>query len=266
MLNGKKIVVVMPAYNAEKTLRKTFEEIPAGFVDDIILTDDYSSDRTIELARSLRLKVIAHPKNQGYGANQKTCYRNALSLQADIVIMLHPDYQYTPKLIPAMACMLAYGDFDACIGTRILGEGALRGGMPYYKYFSNRVLTFLQNLLLDAKYSEYHTGYRAFRSELLRRLPLEENSNDFAFDNQMIAQVLWFRYRLGEVSCPCRYNPDASSISFRRSVVYGLQVLRTSLLFRMARWGWARPGLFSAHGRKIMAGTEEYDGPERGRR
>jgi glycosyltransferase involved in cell wall biosynthesis len=251
MLNKKKIVVVMPAYNAEKTLRKTFKEIPEGFVDEVILTDDFSSDHTLELARNLGLRVIAHPNNQGYGANQKTCYREALHLDADIVIMLHPDYQYTPKLIPAMACMLAYGEFDACLGTRILGEGALMGGMPFYKYLSNRVLTLIQNILLNAKHSEYHTGYRAFRRELLLKIPMEENSNDFAFDNQMIAQVLWFGYRLGEVSCPCRYEPDASSISFRRSIVYGFQVLKTSLSFRLARWGLARPRIFSASGRRI---------------
>ena len=251
MLNGKKVVVVMPAYNAAKTLQRTFEEIPRDFVDEIILTDDFSSDETLALAQKIGLQVLAHPKNQGYGANQKTCYRKALQLQADIVIMLHPDYQYTPRLVPAMACMLAYGEFDACMGTRILGEGALRGGMPLYKYISNRILTLLQNLLLGSKYSEFHTGYRAFRREVLQKLPLEENSNDFVFDNQMISQIVWFGYRLGEVSCPCRYNQDASSLSFQRSLLYGIQVLKTSILFRLARFGWVHPRIFAPDGQRL---------------
>jgi len=242
MLNGKKIVVVMPAYNAEKTLQKTYNDIPFEIVDDVILVDDASRDRTTEVARGMGIRTVIHETNLGYGANQKTCYKTALELGADIVIMVHPDYQYTPKLIPALASMIAYGEFDAVLGSRILGIGALQGGMPLYKYISNRFLTLFENLLLNHKLSEYHTGYRAFSREILERLPLEKNSNDFVFDNQMLAQLIWFGYRIGEVSCPTRYFPEASSLNFRRSLKYGLGVLKTSLQFRLQKWGlWFSP-------------------------
>ncbi|MGZ3580548.1 MAG: glycosyltransferase family 2 protein [Syntrophales bacterium] len=244
MLNGKKVVVVMPAYNAEKTLEKTYREIPLEFVDDVILVDDASRDRTSETAKNMGIRTIVHETNLGYGANQKTCYRAALGLGADIVIMVHPDYQYTPKLIPAMASMIAYGEFDAVLGSRILGVGAMLGGMPLYKYIANRFLTLFENLLLNHKLSEYHTGYRAFSREILERLPLEHNSNDFLFDNQMLAQIIWFGYRIGEVSCPTKYFPEASSINFRRSLAYGLGVLKTSLQFRLQKWGILSSAIF----------------------
>jgi len=244
MLNGKKVVVVMPAYNAEKTLEKTYREIPLEFVDDVILVDDASRDRTSETAKNMGIRTIVHETNLGYGANQKTCYKTALELGADIVIMVHPDYQYTPKLIPAMASMIAYGEFDAVLGSRILGIGALLGGMPLYKYIANRFLTLFENLLLNHKLSEYHTGYRAFSREILERLPLEHNSNDFLFDNQMLAQIIWFGYRIGEVSCPTKYFPEASSINFRRSLMYGLGVLKTSLQFRLQKWGILSSAIF----------------------
>jgi glycosyltransferase involved in cell wall biosynthesis len=237
MLNGKKILVIMPAYNAEKTLEKTYGEIPFEFVDDVVLVDDASRDRTPEIAREMGIHTVVHAENLGYGANQKTCYRTALALGADIVIMVHPDYQYTPKLIPAMASMIAYGEFDAVLASRILGVGALKGGMPLYKYISNRFLTLFENLLLGHKLSEYHTGYRAFSKEVLNRLPLEKNSDDFVFDNQMLAQLIWFGYRIGEVSCPTRYFPEASSINLRRSFIYGLGVLKTSIQFRLQKFG-----------------------------
>jgi glycosyltransferase involved in cell wall biosynthesis len=206
-------------------------------VDDVVLVDDASRDDTSKVAHDLGIRVIIHERNIGYGGNQKTCYRTALELGADIVIMLHPDYQYTPKLIPAMATMIAYGEFDAVLASRILGVGALRGGMPLYKYISNRFLTLIENILLGHKLSEYHTGYRAFSREILERLPLERNSDDFVFDNQMLAQIIWFGYRIGEVSCPTRYFDDASSIGFRRSVVYGFGVLKTALQFRLCKMG-----------------------------
>ncbi len=244
MLNGKKIVVVMPAYNAEKTLKDTYNDIPFEIVDDVILVDDASRDRTSEVARNMGIHTIVHENNLGYGGNQKSCYRAALELGADIVIMLHPDYQYTPKLIPAMASMIAYGEFDAVLGSRILGIGALQGGMPLYKYIANRFLTLFENLLLGHKLSEYHTGYRAFSREILERLPLEKNSNDFVFDNQMLAQIIWFGYRIGELSCPTKYFEDASSINFRRSVAYGLGVLKTAVQFRLQKWGVARSTIF----------------------
>ncbi|WP_224985040.1 glycosyltransferase family 2 protein [Geomonas agri] len=237
MLNGKKIIVVMPAYNAEKTLEKTYHEIPLEIVDDVILVDDASRDRTSEIARSIGIHTIVHTRNKGYGGNQKSCYKAALELGADIVIMVHPDYQYTPRLIPAMASMIAYGEFDAVLASRILGPGTLEGGMPAYKYISNRFLTLFENILLHHKLSEYHTGYRAFSREILEKLPLEKNSDDFVFDNQMLAQIIWFGYRIGELTCPTKYFEDASSINFRRSVTYGLGVLKTSLQFRLSKWG-----------------------------
>jgi glycosyltransferase involved in cell wall biosynthesis len=244
MLNDMKIVVVMPAYNAEKTLEKTYSEIPFEIVDDVVLVDDASRDRTSEIAREMGIHNIVHENNLGYGGNQKSCYRAALELGADIVIMVHPDYQYTPKLIPAMASMIAYGEFDAVLGSRILGIGALQGGMPLYKYIANRFLTLFENLLLGHKLSEYHTGYRAFSREILEKLPLEKNSNDFVFDNQMLAQIIWFGYRIGELSCPTKYFEDASSINFRRSVAYGLGVLKTSVQFRLRKWGLIRSAIF----------------------
>lgn len=245
MLNGKKIVVILPAYNAEKTLEQTWREIPFEYVDDVILVDDRSHDNTVREAEQLGIKTIVHTANRGYGANQKTCYRAALQQGADIVVMLHPDYQYTPRLIPAMAAMIAWGEFDAVLASRILGKGALAGGMPLYKYIANRLLTFLENLFLNQKLSEYHTGYRAFSRQVLERLPLESNSDDFLFDNQMLVQIVWFGFSIGEVSCPTRYFPEASSINFRRSLIYGAGVLWTSLLFRLAKSGLIRPRILS---------------------
>jgi glycosyltransferase involved in cell wall biosynthesis len=245
MLNNKKVVVVMPAYNAEKTLEMTYNEIPFEIVDDVILVDDASRDRTSEIARKIGIHTIVHTENLGYGGNQKSCYRAALKLGADIVIMVHPDYQYTPRLIPAMASMIAYGEFDAVLGSRILGTGALQGGMPLYKYIANRFLTLFENLLLGHKLSEYHTGYRAFSRQILERLPLEKNSNDFVFDNQMLAQIIWFGYRIGELTCPTKYFEDASSINFRRSVAYGMGVLKTAVQFRLHKLGVRVTSIFS---------------------
>lgn len=246
MLHGKKIVVVMPAYYAGKTLEQTYREIPFDIVDDVVLVDDCSRDNTVEKAKELGIKqIIVHEKNMGYGGNQKTCYREALRLGADIVVMLHPDYQYTPKLIPAMASMIASDEFDVVLGSRILGVGALKGGMPLYKYISNRFLTLIENILLGYKLSEYHTGYRAFSREILERLPLHENSNDFVFDNEMLAQAIFFGYRIGEITCPTKYFPEASSISFRRSVVYGMGVLKTGLQFRLQKIGLKRFLIFT---------------------
>jgi glycosyltransferase involved in cell wall biosynthesis len=243
MLDGQKIVVVMPAYNAARTLRQTYDEVMAhGIVDLVIVVDDASQDGTVAIARTLdRVQVEVHPENRGYGANQKTCYRLALAAGADIIIMIHPDYQYTPQLIPAMAALVASGLYPCVLASRILGGGALRGGMPWWKYISNRFLTLVENLLLGAKLSEYHTGYRAFARNLLERLPLEANSDDFVFDNQVLAQVIALGWAIGEVTCPARYLPEASSINFRRSVRYGFGCLATGLRFRFACWGLARP-------------------------
>lgn len=243
MLNGQKIVVVMPAYNAGRTLRRTYEEVMAhGIVDHVIVVDDASDDETVAIARTLeRVQVEVHSSNRGYGANQKTCYRLALAAGAQIIIMIHPDYQYTPQLIPAMASLVASGLFPCVLASRILGGGALRGGMPWWKYLANRVLTLVENLLLGAKLSEYHTGYRAFTRDLLERLPIDSNSDDFVFDNQVLAQVIWLNYPIGEVTCPAKYMPEASSINFRRSVRYGFGCVATALRFRFARWGLASP-------------------------
>jgi len=237
VINSKKIVVVLPAYNATKTLEMTYEEIPFEFVDDVVLVDDASSDDTAEVAKRLGITTVVHKENKGYGGNQKTCYKTALDLGADIVVMLHPDYQYTPHLITAMASMIAYGEFDAVLASRILGIGALKGGMPVYKYISNRFLTLSENLLLRHKLSEYHTGYRAFSREVLTTLPLDANSDDFVFDNQMLAQIVWEGFRIGEVSCPTKYFPEASSINFRRSVRYGFGVLGTAFEFALCKVG-----------------------------
>ncbi len=252
MINNKKVTVVLPAYNAEQTLQSTFDDIPGNIVDDIILVDDSSTDQTVKLAQKLGIYTVTHEHNQGYGANQKTCYETALSRGADIVIMLHPDYQYTPVLITAMASMIAEGLFDTVLGSRILGIGALSGGMPRYKFMANRFLTLVQNILVQHKLSEYHTGYRAWSRELLLHLPLRNNSDDFVFDNQMLAQTIFFKYNIGEISCPTKYFPEASSINFQRSVTYGLGVLMTSLQFRLQRMGLRSYAIFDdATGRLI---------------
>jgi glycosyltransferase involved in cell wall biosynthesis len=245
VLKGKHIVVVMPAYNAEKTLRRTYAEIPTEVVDHVVLVDDKSRDHTAEIARSLGIRTIVHSKNLGYGGNQKTCYKEAIRLGADVVIMVHPDYQYTPKLITAMASLIAEDLFDCVLGSRILGVGALRGGMPRYKYMANRVLTFVQNFLLDYKLSEYHTGYRAFSRKLLEALPLETNDDDFVFDNQMLSQIIYAGFTIGEITCPTRYMKDSSSISFPKAVLYGIGVIRTSVAFRLHRWGFQKNLLFA---------------------
>lgn len=251
MIHNKKVIVIMPAYNAAKTLRKTYEEIPKEYVDDVILVDDASTDDTLKLARDLNIKTIVHRENKGYGSNQKTCYRKALELGADIVVMLHPDYQYTPSLITAMTSMIASGPYDAVLGSRILSGGALEGGMPLYKYISNRLLTFFQNIMLGSKLSEFHTGYRAFSREILESLPLNENSDDFVFDNQMLAQIIFFGFSIGEVSCPTKYFEDASSINFRRSVAYGLGVVRVSVEYRLHKWGLMKANIFNLEKNKI---------------
>jgi glycosyltransferase involved in cell wall biosynthesis len=244
MLNGQKIIVVMPAYNAAKTLAKTVAEIPREIVDEIVLVDDASSDETVAMANRLDLTVFLHERNFGYGRNQKTCYREALNRGADIVVMVHPDYQYSPSLIVPMAGMIAYGEYDVVIASRILGRGALAGGMPLYKYVSNRFLTLVENIFLGYKLSEYHTGFRAFSRKVLESLPLEENSDDFVFDNEMLAQVIHYEFRLGEISSPTRYFPEASSINFSRSVRYGFGVLATSIKFRLDRMGIAKFRIF----------------------
>jgi len=257
MLNGKRIAVVMPAYNAEKTLRSTVDELPE-IVDSRILVDDYSSDRTVEVARELGLVHFVHDRNYGYGRNQQTCYTEALAEGADVVIMLHPDYQYTPLLVTAMASMVAYGVYDVVLGSRIIGGQALRGGMPLYKYVFNRLLTAFENLFLQIKVSEYHSGYRAFSREVLTKLPLLENSDDFVFDNQMLAQCAFFGFRIGEVSCPTKYFAEASSINFRRSVKYGFGVLGTTIQFAFQRWGLAKYRIFDPNGRKLQTAAPDY--------
>jgi len=244
MIANRKICVVLPAYNAARTLEMTLHEVPPDVIDDIILVDDASTDDTLRLATKLGVFAVRHDYNKGYGGNQKTCYRLALERGADIVIMLHPDYQYTPKLLLPMASMLCSGLFDVVLGSRILGIGARAGGMPLYKYMANRVLTFVQNILIGHKLSEYHTGYRGFTRSVIEAVPLERNSNDFIFDNQMLSQIVYLGFRVGEVSCPAKYFPEASSINFRRSVIYGLGVLKTSISFRLARLGFDRGTIF----------------------
>ncbi len=252
MLHGKKIVVVLPAYHAEKTLLMTYNDIPFDIVDDVVLVDDCSSDNTVAEGKRLGIRnIVVHDRNTGYGGNQKTCYKEALRLGADIVVMVHPDYQYAPKLITAMASMIASGEYDCVLGSRILGTGALRGGMPFYKYISNRFLTLAENMLLKEKISEYHTGYRAFSREVLEKIPLLENSDDFVFDNQMLAQVAYFGFRIGEISCPTKYFTEASSINFRRSVVYGFGVLSTALKFRLQKMGIKQYPIFDNAGRRL---------------
>jgi len=234
MIAGQKLVIVLPAYFAEKTLERTVAEIPRDLVDEVLIVDDASSDHTVEIAERLGLRTFVHEKNLGYGGNQKTCYREALKLGADIIIMLHPDYQYSPRLIGAMAYMIASGHYDLVLGSRIIAQNAREGGMPLYKYVANRFLTLIQNFLLRQKLSEYHTGYRAFTRKVLESLPFEENSNDFIFDNQILCQAISAEFRIGEISCPTRYFPEASSINLRRSIVYGLGVLKCAFLY--SRW------------------------------
>ncbi|MFV1979433.1 MAG: glycosyltransferase family 2 protein [Myxococcota bacterium] len=255
MFHGKKVTVVMPAYNAARTLEQTYREIPLDLVDEVVVTDDASGDETVDVARRLGLRTLVHATNRGYGANQKTCYTEALRLGADIVIMLHPDYQYTPKLLPAMIGLVVDGPFDVVIGSRVLGGDALAGGMPLYKYVGNRFLTAVQNFLTGAKLSEYHTGYRAFSREVLETLPLLENSDDFVFDNQMLAQILLAGFKIGEVSCPTAYFDEASSINFRRSVRYGLGVLKTSLDAFLHRKRLARIRYFDPNGARLDPST-----------
>ena len=236
MIRNKKVVVVLPAYNAEKTLEMTYREIPLNIVDKVILVDDASTDHTIDVAKRLNIYTIIHAQNLGYGGNQKSCYKAALEIGADIIVMLHPDYQYTPKLIPAISFLLASEEFDVVLGSRILGGKAIAGGMPLYKYISNRFLTFTQNILMGAKLSEYHTGYRAFTRNVLETIPLDNNSNDFLFDNQMLSQILYAGFRVGEITCPAKYFPDASSINFSRSLRYGFGCLKTAVQFRLSKW------------------------------
>lgn len=244
MLEGKKIIVVLPAYNAAQTLEKTVSELDRQVVDDVLLVDDSSSDDTVNLAGKLRIRCFLHDRNYGYGRNQKTCYAEALGSGADVIVMLHPDYQYSPKLVTAMAAMVVSGEYDVVLGSRILGGNAQKSGMPLYKYLFNRILTFAENLLLGSKLSEFHTGYRAFSREVLEKLPLHRNSDDFVFDNEMLAQALYFDFKVGEISCPTRYFAEASSINFQRSVVYGFGVLWTSVRFRLQKWGMARFKIF----------------------
>ena len=245
MIKNKVVAVVLPAYNAEKTLESTYREIPFDIVDHVILVDDKSSDRTVELARQLGIEyVIEHEENKGYGGNQKSCYRKALEVKADIVVMLHPDYQYTPTLIPSMCYLIANGLYPVVLGSRILGKGALKGGMPYYKYLFNRILTLIQNLLMNQKLSEYHTGYRAFSKEVLESIPFELNSDDFVFDNQMLAQIFWAGYEIAEITCPTKYFEEASSINFMRSMKYGLGVLSVSLSYFFGKIGWSPSKIF----------------------
>ncbi len=257
MINGKHIAVVLPAYNAEKTLEATVRDLP-DLVDIRILVDDHSSDRTVEVAHRLGLQFFVHDRNYGYGRNQQTCYREALAAGADVIIMVHPDYQYTPLLVTAMASMIAYGVYDIVLGSRIIGGTALRGGMPLYKYIANRFLTAFENLFLRVKLSEYHTGFRAFNREVLTRLPLRENSDDFVFDNQMLAQCVYFGFRIGEVSCPTKYFAEASSINFRRSLQYGLGVLQTTLQFALQRAGIIHNPIFSEKGKTLETEAEVY--------
>jgi glycosyltransferase involved in cell wall biosynthesis len=247
MVNNKKIAVVLPAYNAEKTLLKTYSEIPFEIVDFILLVDDASTDNTKDLALENGINVIAHSKNKGYGGNQKTCYTEALNLGADIIVMLHPDYQYTPKLISAIVHMITSGEFDVVLASRILGGGALSGGMPLYKYIANRGLTFFQNILLGAKISEYHTGYRAYKRECLELIPFQNNSDDFVFDNQLLSQIIYQKFRVGEVTCPTKYFKEASSINFSRSLKYGIGCVKIAIEFRLNKIGVIQTKLFNSN-------------------
>ena len=251
MILGKKLIVVMPAYNAEITLRQTYDELPHEYVDEVILVDDASKDETSRVAKELNIRTIIHQENKGYGGNQKTCYREALNHGADIIVMLHPDYQYSPRLVTAMASMIASGHYDVVLGSRILGGTALKGGMPLYKYIANRLLTLIENMALGVKLSEYHTGFRAFTREVLETLPLEENSDDFVFDSEMLVQAVFFGFKIGELSCPTRYFKEASSINFRRSVKYGFGVLGSIIKYLLNRTGMKHFSIFSSIGRKL---------------
>lgn len=245
MINGRKIIVCLPAYNAAKTLQRTYSEIPFDVVDSVILVDDASTDDTIKIAHSIGIEyILRHDKNQGYGRNQKTCYEKALSLGADVIIMLHPDYQYNPKIIPSLAYLVANDIYPVVLGSRILGRGAIKNGMPVYKYVFNRLLTLIQNIILNKKLSEYHTGYRAFSKVALESINLNANSDDFVFDNQILAQILYKGFLIGEISCPAKYFPEASSINFKRSLVYGVGVLITSLQYRLNKWGVLKSKIF----------------------
>jgi len=257
MINGKRILVVLPAYNAEETLEQTYKEIPLDVVDEVLLVDDYSKDSTVSLAKKLGIKTFLHDRNYGYGRNQKTCYEEALRHNADIVIMVHPDYQYSPKLITAMASMIAFEVYDVVLGSRIIGGRALRGGMPKYKYIANRFLTACENIILGSKLSEFHTGYRAFSREVLEVIPLQENSDDFVFDNEMLVQIIYFGYRIGEVSCPTRYFEGASSIGFRKAVRYGVGVVITTLKYLLHRVKLRKDPLFDPQGRRLSLGDAQ---------
>ncbi len=254
MLNGKKIIVVLPAYNAEKTLERTVSELDRHVVDEILLVDDSSRDRTVNLATSMGIRSFLHDRNYGYGRNQKTCYSEALKLDADVIVMLHPDYQYSPRLVPAMAAMIVSEEYDVVLGSRILGGKARKSGMPLYKYISNRALTLVENLLLGSKLSEFHTGYRAFSKRVLESLPIHENSDDFMFDNEMLAQTIYFDFNVGEISCPTRYFEEASSINFKRSIVYGFGVLWTAVRFKLQKLGVASFRIFDGSSTKSQPG------------
>jgi glycosyltransferase involved in cell wall biosynthesis len=255
MLNGKSIFVVLPAYNAERTLKQTYQEIPLDIVDSVLLVDDGSADRTVSLAKRLGIETILHDRNYGYGRNQKTCYKDALRRNADIVIMVHPDYQYTPKLITAMASMIAFEVYDVVLGSRIIGGRALKGGMPKYKYIANRFLTACENIILGSKLSEFHTGYRAFSREVLENLPLGNNSDDFVFDNEMLVQIIYFGYRIGEISCPTRYSTEASSIGLRKAIEYGVGVLITTLKYLLHRLKLRKDPLFDTEGHRLNSNS-----------
>lgn len=263
---GKRVIVVMPAYKAEKTLDATYRQLPHDVVDRVLLVDDASPDQTVDRARELGIQTFTHKKNLGYGANQKTCYREALAESADLVVMVHPDYQYDPRLVTAMAAMVASGIYDVVLGSRILGSSARQGGMPLYKYIANRLLTAFENCMLGSKLSEFHTGYRAFSRRALLTLPLLAGSNDFVFDNQMLAQAVGFGLNIGEISCPCRYFPEASSIGFRRSCIYGIGVIITSLQFRLWKWGLCRPLIFSENVNFRLTGNKHNDRSSQGER
>ncbi|MEI8129560.1 MAG: glycosyltransferase family 2 protein [bacterium] len=259
MINGKKVVVIMPAYNAEKTLKQTYDEIYHDFVDEVILVDDNSLDNTKTVSKELNITTIVHNKNKGYGANQKSCYKAALKANADIVIMLHPDYQYTPKLIPAMVSMMAFGQYDAVLASRMLGNSALKGGMPLYKFLANKFLTGVQNILIGEKLSEYHTGFRGFSKEILEKLPLADCDNDFIFDNEILALLFYYGYKIGEISCPTKYFKEASSINFVRSCQYGLGVLSVSLKYFLAKHGVFQSKIFKKNAKKLdFADNLEY--------
>lgn len=260
MIRGRKLIVVMPAYNASKTLEKTYAELPHEIVDEVIVVDDHSQDDTLEIAQRLGVHTIRHDRNLGYGGNQKTCYRTALSLDADIVVMVHPDYQYSPRLCGASAWMIASDEYDVVLASRILGRGALVGGMPWWRYVANRGLTAFENIVLGMKLSEYHTGYRSFSRKVLEALPLSENSDDFVFDNQMLVQAVYFGFRIGEISCPTRYIADSSSISFVRSCKYGFGVLGTALSYRLQRLGLRKDKIFSQSGRRLADETPDDAG------